>query len=204
MDEIRKRLYDAYKEKGLSYAELEEKTGIPAATINRYVEGKTQTVPTVRMEKLAKALDVDLFYLIGFTDTKSGFDYSFQNEISYRREMPDSPRPFNGVSDSIGAADSIGTSDSIGSMGAGVNPISAGVGGPITAGLSESSGFKFGVDPKPVNAAMEYTVMLRKIGDALPRTPGEIDLLSAYRALDEEGKSALIRVARAFLVDHKR
>lgn len=187
MDEIRKRLYDAYKEKGLSYAELEEKTGIPAATINRYVEGKTQTVPTVRMEKLAKALDVDMFYLIGFTDTKSGFDYSFQNEISYRREMPSSPRPFNGVSDSVGVTDSGSTSDS---MGAGV--------GPITAGMP------FDLFPKPVATAEDYTVMLRKIGDALPRTPGEIDLLSAYRALDEEGKSALIRVARAFLVDHKR
>lgn len=184
MDEIRKRLYDAYKEKGLSYAELEEKTGIPAATINRYVEGKTQTVPTVRMEKLAKALDVDMFYLIGFTDTKSGFDYSFQNEISYRREMPASPRPFNGVSDSAGVADISGP------MGAGV--------GSITAGMP------FDLFPKPVATAEDYTVMLRKIGDALPRTPGEIDLLSAYRALDEEGKSALIRVARAFLVDHKR
>lgn len=189
MDEIRKRLYDAYKEKGLSYAELEEKTGIPAATINRYVEGKTQTVPTVRMEKLAKALDVDLFYLIGFTDTKAGFDYSFQNEVSYR-EMPASPRPFNGVSYSAGVADSGSTSDSIGPIGAGV--------GPITAGMP------FDLFPKPVATAEDYTVMLRKIGDALPRTPGEIDLLSAYRALDEEGKSALIRVARAFLVDHKR
>ena len=82
------------------------------------------------------------------------------------------------------------TSDSTGPMGAGV--------GPITAGMP------FDLFPKPVATAEDYTVMLRKIGDALPRTPGEIDLLSAYRALDEEGKSALIRVARAFLVDHKR
>lgn len=98
--------------------------------------------------------------------------------------MPASPRPFNGVSDSAGVADISGP------MGAGV--------GSITAGMP------FDLFPKPAATAEDYTVMLRKIGDALPRTPGEIDLLSAYRALDEEGKSALIRVARAFLVDHKR
>lgn len=163
---------------GMSAEKLSEKTGIPASTIYRYENGTISDIKLNVLKNIAGALYITPADLMSFDTVDVDFRTSDAESDSFSLDSSGT-----GIT-------SAGTTDSIGSMGAGV--------GPITAGMP------FDLFPKPLATAEDYTVMLRKIGDALPRTPGEIDLLSAYRALDEEGKSALIRVARAFLVDHKR
>lgn len=62
---VSKRLKSLIEEKGLSYTELEDMTGIPRATIQRYAAGKTDKIPTDRLIKIALKTHTSIFYLLG-------------------------------------------------------------------------------------------------------------------------------------------
>ena len=66
MNEIAIRLLEAYNRKGISYAELSEKTGIAKSALQRYITGATNKIPISRIETIAKALDVSAAYILGW------------------------------------------------------------------------------------------------------------------------------------------
>lgn len=68
MSEISKRILAAIEKKGITYAELAEKTGIPKTALHRYATGDTEKIPTSRIPLLAKALDVSIGYLTGWEE----------------------------------------------------------------------------------------------------------------------------------------
>lgn len=59
------RLREAMRVRGLRQVELCEKTGIPKSSINQYLSGYAEP-KTDRIGLLAKALDVDPVWLMGF------------------------------------------------------------------------------------------------------------------------------------------
>lgn len=63
-DMIRKLMLD----KGVTYAELEKRTGLSASMLNRYVTGKTKKIPIENLELIAKALNVPpvSFFVAGY------------------------------------------------------------------------------------------------------------------------------------------
>ena len=62
---VSKRLKSVIEEKGISYTELKDLTGIPRATIQRYAAGKTDKIPTDRLVKIALKTHTSIFYLLG-------------------------------------------------------------------------------------------------------------------------------------------
>lgn len=58
------RLYYAIQKSGLSYAELEELTGIAKSSIQRYATGRTHKIPIENIEALAVPLNVTPQYLL--------------------------------------------------------------------------------------------------------------------------------------------
>lgn len=64
------RLEIAIKRSGLSYARLEELTGISHSAINRYANGKVEKLPIERMKKIAEATGVSVRWLMGWEDEK--------------------------------------------------------------------------------------------------------------------------------------
>lgn len=67
---VAQRLASAIKESGMSYAELEEKTGIPRSSLNRYANGKIDKIPFDRIGKIALATHTSYFYILGQIDSK--------------------------------------------------------------------------------------------------------------------------------------
>lgn len=68
---IMERLAFAFKQSGLTYSEFEKATGIPKATLQRYVTGKTEKIPMDALEAMANALDVDPAFLMGWRNASS-------------------------------------------------------------------------------------------------------------------------------------
>ena len=66
MSEVSKRLRNAIEESGFSYKELEEMTGIPHASIQRYASRNTDHIPISRLEKLAIAVGTTAKHLLGW------------------------------------------------------------------------------------------------------------------------------------------
>ena len=67
MNDISKRILQTMIEKEISYGELSKLTGIPKSALQRYAIGETEKIPLDRLEKIAKALNVDAAYLMGWT-----------------------------------------------------------------------------------------------------------------------------------------
>ena len=76
MSTISERLLAILNEKGLSYGELANLTGIPKSALQRYATGVTRKIPLDRIEAIADALAVPAAEILGW-DT--AVDYS--NEI---------------------------------------------------------------------------------------------------------------------------
>lgn len=51
-------------EKGITYAELEQRTGLSRSMLNRYVTGVTKKIPVDNLEKIAKGLNVPPVYFV--------------------------------------------------------------------------------------------------------------------------------------------
>lgn len=67
-DNDSKRVKIAIDQSGYSFVELQKRTGIPQATIQRYAVGKTAKIPTDAIKKIANATNVSPAYLFGISD----------------------------------------------------------------------------------------------------------------------------------------
>lgn len=67
-DNDSKRVKIAIDQSGYSFVELQKRTGIPQATIQRYAVGKTTKIPTDAIKKIANATNVSPTYLFGISD----------------------------------------------------------------------------------------------------------------------------------------
>lgn len=65
---VNDRIRCTIEEKEITFRKLEELTGISKATIQRYASGKTQKISLGNVELIAKALNVQSAYLMGWTD----------------------------------------------------------------------------------------------------------------------------------------
>lgn len=70
MGETSKRIQNALQNANISYEELSARTGIPESTLQRYVAGKAEKIPTERLIKISLALDVSPLTIADF-DTAS-------------------------------------------------------------------------------------------------------------------------------------
>ena len=66
IQKIIERLRDAVNGSHLSFAQLEDKTGIAKSSIHRYVTGQTQKIPIDNLQKLAKACGVSIESIMGW------------------------------------------------------------------------------------------------------------------------------------------
>lgn len=65
---IREKILELMQEKQISYGELSKMTGLTKATLYNYATGKTKKLAINNLDKIAKALNIDvmdLFYLEG-------------------------------------------------------------------------------------------------------------------------------------------
>lgn len=76
-----KRLEELKEEKKLSYNDLARLTGISASNINRYVTNLKMKVPVDNVKKLARALDVEPAYLLGFQEREPFYEREDTDEI---------------------------------------------------------------------------------------------------------------------------
>ena len=60
------RLKEVIENSGLSYAELEKKTGIAKSSIQRYASGTTKKIPIDAVQVIAKAVGVSAAYIMGW------------------------------------------------------------------------------------------------------------------------------------------
>lgn len=67
-DNASERVKIAIDQSGYSFVELQKRTGIPQATIQRYAVGKTTKIPTDAIKKIAKATNVSPAYLFDISD----------------------------------------------------------------------------------------------------------------------------------------
>lgn len=56
------------EQSGLSYQELEKRTGVKKSSLQRYASGTTTKIPLDVIEKLSKAFNVSQEYLMGWSD----------------------------------------------------------------------------------------------------------------------------------------
>ena len=62
--EVRDMIAKLMRDKGISYGELEKRTGLPRSVLNRYVNGVTKKIPIDNLEKIAKGLNVPPVYFV--------------------------------------------------------------------------------------------------------------------------------------------
>ena len=66
MNPIIERLAEAISKSGLSYSELEKKTGIAKSSIQRYATGLTKKIPIDAVQSIAKATNSSAAYIMGW------------------------------------------------------------------------------------------------------------------------------------------
>lgn len=69
MSDIVERLQKAFEESGLSYRDVEQRTGLPAQSIHRYVTGRTKKLPIDTMKQIALAIGVSPAWVMGWADS---------------------------------------------------------------------------------------------------------------------------------------
>lgn len=74
MSDMSARIAKAFTNKGYTYGDLSEITGIPKSALQRYVTGVTEKIPIPRLESIAHALDTTPQYLMGWTDDPYDYD----------------------------------------------------------------------------------------------------------------------------------
>ena len=62
-------LRQVFSNSGLSYVELEKRTGIPKSVLQRYAAGETKKIPVDAVERIARALDVSPASLLGWQES---------------------------------------------------------------------------------------------------------------------------------------
>lgn len=68
IDSVIKRLNLSIEKSGLTYVELEKKTGIAKSSIQRYATGVTKKIPIDAIQLIAGAVDVSAAWIMGWED----------------------------------------------------------------------------------------------------------------------------------------
>lgn len=68
MDITHERLQQAIANSGLSHRDLEDLTGISRTTIYRYANKQVKKIPLSAVEKIGKATNTDIKWLMGWDD----------------------------------------------------------------------------------------------------------------------------------------
>ena len=68
MAEINDRLKAIYEEKGMTYGEFSQRTGISRGLLQKYVTGKITGIPIDKVKLMAKGLGVSAAYLMGWDE----------------------------------------------------------------------------------------------------------------------------------------
>ena len=78
IDLIIKRLKQAIDESGLTYSQLESKTGISKSALQRYATGITKKIPVDTIVAIAQVLNVSAAWIMGWSeeDNKSNVNFS--------------------------------------------------------------------------------------------------------------------------------
>ena len=78
IDLIIKRLKQAIDESGLTYSQLESKTGISKSALQRYATGMTKKIPVDTIGAIAQVLNVSAAWIMGWSeeDNKSNVNFS--------------------------------------------------------------------------------------------------------------------------------
>lgn len=78
IDLIIKRLKQAIDESGLTYSQLESKTGISKSALQRYATGMTKKIPIDTIVAVAQVLNVSAAWIMGWSeeDSKSNVNFS--------------------------------------------------------------------------------------------------------------------------------
>ena len=78
IDLIIKRLKQAIDESGLTYSQLESKTGISKSALQRYATGMTKKIPVAPIVAIAQVLNVSAAWIMGWSeeDNKSNVNFS--------------------------------------------------------------------------------------------------------------------------------
>ena len=78
IDLIIKRLKQAIDESGLTYSQLESKTGISKSALQRYATGMTKKIPVDTIVAIAQVLNVSAAWIMGWSeeDSKSNVNFS--------------------------------------------------------------------------------------------------------------------------------
>ena len=78
IDLIIKRLKQAIDESGLTYSQLESKTGISKSALQRYATGMTKKIPVDTIVAIAQFLNVSAAWIMGWSeeDNKSNVNFS--------------------------------------------------------------------------------------------------------------------------------
>lgn len=69
VNDVIKRLKECIEQSGLSYEQLEKKTGISRSSLQRYANGITSKIPIDAIQTIAEALGVRAEYIMGWDDT---------------------------------------------------------------------------------------------------------------------------------------
>ena len=78
IDLIIKRLKQAIDDSGLTYSQLESKTGISKSALQRYATGMTKKIPVDTIVAIAPVLNVSAAWIMGWSeeDSKSNINFS--------------------------------------------------------------------------------------------------------------------------------
>lgn len=68
------RIKTLMDEKGISYSELSDMSGVTKPTLQRYATGKTKNIPIDAISRIAAALNTSAAYLMGFTNERLPYD----------------------------------------------------------------------------------------------------------------------------------
>lgn len=88
INEILKRLQEAQRESGLSYVQLEKRTGLSKSSIQRYISGTTKKVPFSDLEKICRALGCDPVEVLGWSEDPDDAElYDLREQMRRDPEM---------------------------------------------------------------------------------------------------------------------
>lgn len=68
MEQLHKRINNIRKSKNITFSELEELTSIHKSTLNRYLTGEIKEIPVNAAVKIANALEITLYELLGIDE----------------------------------------------------------------------------------------------------------------------------------------
>lgn len=81
-DKASERMKAAIEKSGYSFVELQKRTGIPQATIQRYAVGKTTKIPIDAIIKIANATNISPTYISGICDDPNYYPNADSSENS--------------------------------------------------------------------------------------------------------------------------